>query len=102
MFRRTHSNSERISPKRSLGATPAMRNISIAFWRTRKSLAPSRIRRPMIPAVASVPRLPLGTLATAGIIGRLIRDGAKDFLVRQKAIEIFRIAGVAPKDRLGE
>jgi Transglutaminase-like superfamily len=43
-----------------------------------------------------------GTLATAGIIARLIRDGAKDFLVRQKAIEIFRIAGVAPKDRLGE
>ena len=43
-----------------------------------------------------------GTLATAGIIGRMIRDGAKDFLVRQKAIEIFRIAGVAPKDRFGE
>ena len=43
-----------------------------------------------------------GTLATAEIIGRMIRDGAKDFLVRQKAIEIFRIAGVKPKDRFGE
>jgi transglutaminase-like putative cysteine protease len=43
-----------------------------------------------------------GTLATAGIIGQMIRDGAKDFLVRQKAIEIFRIAGVRPKDRFGE
>ena len=43
-----------------------------------------------------------GTLATAGIIGRLIQDGAKDFLVRQRAIEIYRIAGVAPKDRFGE
>src|SRR3954463_13870624 len=43
-----------------------------------------------------------GTLVTAGIIGRMIRDGSKDFLVRQKAIQIFRIAGVAPKDRFGE
>lgn len=43
-----------------------------------------------------------GTLATAEIIAGLIRDGAKDFGVRQKAIEIFRVAGVAPKDRFGE
>ena len=32
----------------------------------------------------------------------MISDGAKDFYVRQKAIEIFRVAGVAPKDRFGE
>jgi transglutaminase-like putative cysteine protease len=49
-----------------------------------------------------VPRGDRGTLVTAGIIAKLIRDGAKDFLVRRKAIDIFRIAGVAPKDRFGE
>jgi hypothetical protein len=49
-----------------------------------------------------VPSGSRGTLATAEIIGRMIRDGAKDFLVRQKAIQIFRIAGVRPKDRFGE
>lgn len=43
-----------------------------------------------------------GTLATAKIISRLIRDGAKDFYVRQKAIQIFRNYGVPPKNRLGE
>jgi transglutaminase-like putative cysteine protease len=39
---------------------------------------------------------------TAHLIARLIREGAKDFYVRQKAIEIFRAAGVRPKDRFGE
>lgn len=43
-----------------------------------------------------------GTLATARIIGRMIFSGAKDFLVRQQAIDIFRIAGVEAKDRFGE
>jgi transglutaminase-like putative cysteine protease len=52
--------------------------------------------------VLRVPSGNAGTLATAGIIAQMIRDGAKDFRVRQKAIEIFRIAGVAPKDRFGE
>jgi transglutaminase-like putative cysteine protease len=49
-----------------------------------------------------VPKGNRGTLATAGLIASLIRAGAKDFLVRQKAIEIFRIAGVPAKDRFGE
>ena len=39
---------------------------------------------------------------TARLIARLIRQGAKDFYVRQKAIEIFRAMGVRPKDRFGE
>ena len=49
-----------------------------------------------------VPRGPRGTLATAGLIARLIRDGAKDFYVRQKAIEIFRRSGAPAKDRWRE
>jgi transglutaminase-like putative cysteine protease len=52
--------------------------------------------------VLHVPSGNKGTLATAGIIADMIRDGAKDFRVRQKAIEIFRIAGVKAKDRYGE
>ena len=32
----------------------------------------------------------------------MIPAGAKDFYVRQKAIQIFRAYGVRPKDRLGE
>jgi transglutaminase-like putative cysteine protease len=49
-----------------------------------------------------VPRGQPGTLVTARLMGRLIRDGAKDFYVRQKAIQIFRQRGVRPKDRFGE
>jgi hypothetical protein len=49
-----------------------------------------------------VPKGTRGTLITARIIGGLIRDGAKDFYVRQKAIQIFRLYGVPPKDRWGE
>ena len=52
--------------------------------------------------ILRVPKGNKGTLATAGIISRLIQDGAKDFYVRQKAIEIFRAYGVRPKNRLGE
>src|SRR6185369_12968910 len=52
--------------------------------------------------ILRVPRGTTGTLATAGIIADLIQDGAKDFYVRQKAIEIFRAYGVRPKNRLGE
>ena len=52
--------------------------------------------------VLRVPKGPAGTLTTAGIIGRLIREGAKDFYVRQKAIQIFRAYGVKPKNRFGE
>src|SRR5437899_8659145 len=49
-----------------------------------------------------VPRGNRGTLVTARMIGEMIQSGAKDFYVRQKAIEIFRNAGVRPKDRFGE
>ena len=49
-----------------------------------------------------VPTGPSGTLVTARLIARLIRDGAKDFYVRQKAIEIFRASGARPKDKVGE
>lgn len=52
--------------------------------------------------IERVPRGTPGTLVTAEMIGRLIGDGAKDFLVRQTAIEILRRAGVRPKDRMGE
>ena len=43
-----------------------------------------------------------GTLVTARLIGRLIREGARDFLVRQHAIGVFRCARIAGKDRIGE
>jgi transglutaminase-like putative cysteine protease len=49
-----------------------------------------------------VPSGPPGTLVTARLIADLIRSGAKDFYVRQKAIQIFRERGVRPKDRFGE
>jgi transglutaminase-like putative cysteine protease len=49
-----------------------------------------------------VPKGTKGTLVTAQIIARMIRDGAKDFYVRQKAIQIFRAYRVRPKDRFGE
>lgn len=39
---------------------------------------------------------------TAAMIGALIRQGAKDFQVRQQAIRIFRGSRVRAKDRLGE
>ncbi len=52
--------------------------------------------------VVRVPRGTAGTLSTARLIAGLIRQGAKDFYVRQKAIEIFRADGVRAKDRLGE
>src|ERR671923_622620 len=49
-----------------------------------------------------VPKGTTGTLVTARIIARMIREDAKDFYVRQKAIQIFRAYRVRPKDRLGE
>ncbi len=52
--------------------------------------------------ILHVPRGTRGTIATAGIIAKLIQDGAKDFYVRQKAIEIFRAYGVRAKNRMGE
>src|SRR6266496_3923812 len=52
--------------------------------------------------ILRVPRGTRGTLATAKIIARLVQDGAKDFYVRQKAIEVFRAYKVKPKNRMGE
>src|SRR5215203_5116193 len=52
--------------------------------------------------ILRVPTGRMGTLTTAEIIGRLVRDGAKDFYVRQKAIQVFRSYGVRPKNRFGE
>lgn len=52
--------------------------------------------------ILRVPRGPTGTLTTARIIGRLVREGAKDFYVRQKAIEVFRAYRVPAKNRMGE
>jgi transglutaminase-like putative cysteine protease len=49
-----------------------------------------------------IPQGTPGTLVTARLIAQLIRKGAKDFYVRQTAIQIFRAYGVRPKDRLGE
>ena len=57
--------------------------------------------RPRI-TIRRVPTGTRGALTTACLIGRLIVEGSKDFYVRQKAIEIFRRYGVAPKDRVGE
>ncbi|MFN0172623.1 MAG: transglutaminase-like domain-containing protein [Bryobacteraceae bacterium] len=52
--------------------------------------------------IVRVPSGKPGTLHVAGIIGRMILAGARDFFVRQRAIQILREAGVPPKDRLGE
>lgn len=52
--------------------------------------------------VQRVPRGRRGMLATARLIAQLIRDGAKDFYVRQKAIEIFCSYGASPENRMGE
>ncbi len=60
-----------------------------------------RFVRPRILRV-KVPRGNRGTLETARIIGELIRHGAKDFVVRQRAIQIFRQYNVRAKDRYGE
>jgi transglutaminase-like putative cysteine protease len=61
----------------------------------------SRLVVPQI-QVLRVPRGQRGTLVTAQLIGGLIERGAKDFYVRQKAIQIFRMYAVRPKDRFGE
>jgi transglutaminase-like putative cysteine protease len=61
-------------------------------------------RRLVVPRIVRlrVPRGNRGTLATARIIGRLIQAGARDFYVRQKAIQILREYGVSARDRYGE
>jgi len=49
-----------------------------------------------------IPKGYLGTKSTIEQIKALIRAGAKDFYVRQKAIDILLEKGVKPKDYLGE
>lgn len=60
-----------------------------------------RLVRPRIFS-CRVPRGPRGTLATAAIIARMIREGAKDFVVRQHAIRVFRETAAPAKDRMAE
>lgn len=49
-----------------------------------------------------VPTGTSGTLTTAKMIAQLVCEGGKDFLVRQKAIDIFRRYRIPAKDRFGE
>lgn len=49
-----------------------------------------------------IPKGYLGTKTTLHHIQDLIRAGAKDFYVRQKAIDILLAKGIRPKDYLGE
>lgn len=49
-----------------------------------------------------VPPGPRGTLHTARLIADLVEQGARDFYVRQRAIQIFRRYRVPAKDRMGE
>ena len=61
----------------------------------------SRLVVPRI-KICRVPKGQAGTLVTARLIARMIREGAKDFYVRQKAIQIFREFNVPPKERWTE
>jgi Transglutaminase-like superfamily len=49
-----------------------------------------------------IPKGYAGTLRTAEHVKRLIREGTKDFYVRQRAIDILLARGVRPKNYLGE
>src|SRR5262245_35997298 len=61
----------------------------------------SRVVVPRI-RICRVPKGTRGTLVTARLIAQMVGDGAKDFYVRQKAIQIFRECGARPKDRWAE
>jgi hypothetical protein len=63
--------------------------------------APSTLTPPHI-ALGYIPRGYRGTLRTVEHMMALIRAGAKDFYVRQKAIDILLERAVKPKDYLGE
>jgi len=52
--------------------------------------------------VVPVPKGRRGTIVSAGLIAELIREGSRDFYVRQRAIQIFRETGAPPKDRWAE
>ena len=62
---------------------------------------PPRLEAPRIDR-QRIPSGLAGTRLTAAHVGRLIREGAADFYVRQKAIDILLECGVAPKDYIGE
>ncbi len=59
------------------------------------------LRKPRI-YLGHIPRGYVGTRTTVGYIVQLIKDGAKDFCVRQTAIDILFQNEVRPKDYLGE
>jgi transglutaminase-like putative cysteine protease len=61
----------------------------------------SRFVTPRI-RIVRVPKGRRGTLVSAGLIANLIREGSRDFYVRQRAIQIFREAGAPPKARWAE
>lgn len=63
--------------------------------------ASARLRRPRI-FLGRIPRGYAGTRKTVGLICRLIRQGAKDFCVRQTAIDILLRNRIRPKDYRGE
>jgi transglutaminase-like putative cysteine protease len=52
--------------------------------------------------IVRVPKGRRGTIVSAGLIANLIREGSRDFYVRQRAIQIFREAAARPKDRWAE
>ena len=58
-------------------------------------------RRPRI-YLGRIPTGYAGTKRTIDYIIQLIKEGAKDFCVRQTAIDILILTGVRPKDYLGE
>jgi hypothetical protein len=53
-------------------------------------------------SLGQIPKGYAGTKQTVAHIVHLIREGAKDFCVRQHAIDILFANGVPPKDYLGE
>jgi hypothetical protein len=53
-------------------------------------------------SLGQLPKGYAGTKKTVAYIMRLIKEGAKDFCVRQTAIDILFANGVPPKDYLGE
>ncbi|MGH2520947.1 MAG: transglutaminase-like domain-containing protein [Anaerolineales bacterium] len=57
--------------------------------------------RPQI-SLSQIPKGFLGTQKTVEQMQTLIREGVKDFYLRQKAIDILLEKGVRPKDYLGE
>jgi hypothetical protein len=62
-------------------------------------------RSPLTPPQIKLGQIPTGyrgTTSTIGHIQALIRAGAKDFYVRQRAIDILLARQVRPKDYLGE